>query len=58
MSGENTAAPTALETAQQRTADLFVQLCGDPDNAATAAAADEALHRLDELLAAAAGRSA
>ncbi|MFI9206036.1 ABC transporter ATP-binding protein [Streptomyces sp. NPDC053048] len=46
------AAPSTLEAAQQRTAELFVQLCGDPDNKEIAAAADKALHQLDELLAA------
>ncbi|MET9646245.1 ABC transporter ATP-binding protein [Streptomyces syringium] len=57
MSGENTVVPSVLESAQQRTAELFVQLCGDPDSKAVAAAADEALHKLDDLLAATTGHA-
>lgn len=40
-----------LEESQNRVVELFVALAGDPDDEATAQAADEALRRLDALLA-------
>jgi hypothetical protein len=39
---------------QQRLVDLFVQLCGDPDNAAVATEVDQTLHDLDDVLTSAA----
>jgi hypothetical protein len=35
---------------QQRLVELFVRLCGDPDDAATAAEVDRTLDELDGLL--------
>ncbi|WP_158795087.1 hypothetical protein [Streptomyces sp. NRRL S-337] len=42
----------SVKETQERLAEYFIQLCGDPDNAEVAAGADQALHRLDVLLAA------
>ena len=39
------------DVAREQIVDLFTALCGDPDNAAVAAAADGALRELDRLLA-------
>ncbi len=35
---------------QQRLVELFVELCQDPDNAATATAVDQTLAELDDLM--------
>jgi hypothetical protein len=40
-----------LAQVQEAIVTNFTQLCGDPDDAAIAHAADEALRQLDELLA-------
>jgi hypothetical protein len=45
------ASQASREAVQERMAELFVQLCGDPDDAAVADAADELLYQLDKLLA-------
>jgi hypothetical protein len=41
----------SLEEAQNRVVELFIALCGAPDDESAAGAADEALHLLDALLA-------
>ncbi|MFE1776029.1 hypothetical protein [Streptomyces sp. NPDC059008] len=55
MSESQSAATAQVEVLQQRVTGLFVELCGDPDNAAAATAVDQALHDLDALLAATTG---
>ena len=45
----------ALAAAHMRVLEMFGAVCADPDNPAVAEQADAALHRLDELLATAAG---
>ncbi|MET9595075.1 hypothetical protein ABZ802_23845 [Streptomyces sp. NPDC047737] len=40
----------SVQAAQDQIVDLFTRLCGDPDDAEVAAAADRALESLDEAL--------
>lgn len=40
----------ALSTVQKRLFELFIRLCGDPDDSITAAQADQTLHELDYML--------
>lgn len=43
--------PASMEELKSRVEDLFLRVCGDPDDTETAAAADSALHELDQMLA-------
>jgi hypothetical protein len=45
-----TLAPATTEELQQRIVELFGEVCAKPDDADVAAAADEALRKLDAIL--------